>query len=290
MMRVLVPGDVGEMAAQAVATLSDKATGGQPITTYIERDPMAWSVIAQGGWDTIGVDEESDEGASLLDLAVVARAWGSRCVPLPLVTSIMTKRWSPVARSHDGPVSLAVADPTTTAAGRIPFGATEGLRVLGAQRGDLVEPPTGEADDWVPSLRPVTTTWVSELTPDQAAELMVVWAAEATGAAEQLLAMSVGYAKERHQFGKPIGSFQAVKHTLSNMKVLTESSETAVLWAAVEPGDARRAARWALDAAVTVAEKAIQVHGGMGFTWEMGLHYYLRHILTLRELVRGLGA
>ena len=98
----------------------------------------------------------------------------------------------------------------------------------------------------------------------------------------------MAHARERHQFEKPIGSFQSVKHTLASMKVLTEISETAVLWAAVEPSDAARAARWALDHSLTVAERAIHVHGGMGFTWEMGLHYYMRHILTLRELVGGL--
>ena len=119
-------------------------------------------------------------------------------------------------------------------------------------------------------------------------ELGIVWAAEATGCGQRLLDLSVGYAKERQQFGRPIGSFQAVKHRLADMRVTTEAAETAVIWAAVAPDEGARPARFALDASVRVAESAIQVHGGMGFTWELGLHYYLRHVVTLRELVYGL--
>ena len=117
-----------------------------------------------------------------------------------------------------------------------------------------------------------------------------MWAAEATGV-RRAAARDVGAStrKERQQFGKPIGSFQAVKHTLSTMKVLTRGrGDSRPVGARSSPADAVRASRWALDTSVTVAENAIQVHGGMGFTWEMGLHYYLRHILTLRELVSGL--
>lgn len=291
MMPVLVPGEVGELGADAVRELTARAVGGQPLATYVEQDPMPWSVIEQGGWDLVGAPEaDGGGGATLVDLVSIARVWGESCVPLPLIPSLMAKRWYAVAREHEGPVSLAVANPASLEVGCVPFGAMPGVRVLHQAEGGaaLADPPAGDPDTWVPSLRTVATTWLSGLTPEQSSELAVVWAAEATGAAERLLQVSVAYAKEREQFGRPIGSFQAVKHSLSSMKVMTEAAETAVLWGAVEPSGAERASRWALDAAVTVAEKAIQVHGGMGFTWELGLHYPLRHVLTLRELVRGL--
>lgn len=291
MMPALAPGEVGELGAEAVRNLTSRAVGGQPIATYVELDPMAWSVLQQGGWDLIGAaEEDGGGGASLVDLVTVARAWGEVCVPLPLVPSMMAKRWRAAAREYEGPVSLAVANPSSFEVGSVPFGAMPGLQVLlpSQDGGPLASLPARDPDPWVPTLRTVATPWLSGLTPEESSELAIVWAAEATGSAEWLLRTSVEYAKERWQFGKPIGSFQAVKHTLSTMKVLTEAAETAVLWGAVEPVGAERASRWALDASVTVAEMAIQVHGGMGFTWEMGLHHHLRHMITLRELVRGL--
>jgi alkylation response protein AidB-like acyl-CoA dehydrogenase len=291
MIPVLSPGDVGVMTAAAVRDLASRAIGDKPIATYVEERPMAWSVIEQGGWDLVGVPGSEGGGdASLVDLVTVARVWGESCIPLPFIVSLMTKRWSAEAREHSAPVTLAVANVSAPAAGRIPFGRAENVRVLRSVTGGTaaVDVSAGDEDAYAVSLPTVDSPWVSDLAPEAAVEMAVVWAAEATGCAQRLLDLSVAHARERHQFDKPIGSFQSVKHTLASMKVLTETSETAVLWAAVEPSDAARAARWALDHSVTVAERAIHVHGGMGFTWEMGLHYYMRHILTLRELVGGL--
>jgi len=100
----------------------------------------------------------------------------------------------------------------------------------------------------------------------------------------------VQYAKDREQFGRPIGSFQAIKHRLADMHSDAEYAETSVIWASMEREQAERATLYALDTSIRVAESAIQVHGGMGFTWEMGLHFYLRAMLTQRELVTGLWA
>jgi alkylation response protein AidB-like acyl-CoA dehydrogenase len=293
MIPLLTAGEVGRMTVDAVRDLSARAVGEEPIASYVENQPMSWSVIADGGWDLIGAPEsEGGGGATLVDLVYVARAWGETCIPLPFIVSSMAKRWSAEAREHAGPVTVAVADVSSEAEGRIPFGRADGVRVLrsGADRWSAVQAPAGAEDTYAPSLPTLESPWLSELTTEAVAELAAVWAAEATGCAERLLAMSVRYARERQQFGRPIGSFQAVKHRLSDMLVLTQAAETAVLWAAVEPSDTLRAARWALDSSLTVAEHAIQIHGGMGFTWEMGLHYYIRHIATLRELVSGLRA
>ncbi len=113
---------------------------------------------------------------------------------------------------------------------------------------------------------------------------LVLLAADAVGAARAVLALSVEYAKERVQFGRTIGSFQAVKHMLANMFVRAEAASVAVEGAAeavdADPASARRsvtvAASYARDAAVQVAGDAVQVHGGIGFTWEHDCHLYLK--------------
>lgn len=113
---------------------------------------------------------------------------------------------------------------------------------------------------------------------------IVALTAEMTGGMQRVLELTVEYAKTRKQFGEPIGKFQAVQHQCADQFLLVESSRSAVLFAA-----------WALDqntpdaaAAVSVAKvytseayrevgnRAIQIHGGMGFTWENDLHLYYR--------------
>ena len=293
MIPVLQPTEVGAAASEAVRQIVARELAGAPIASYIEEDPVPWSVLADGGWDTIGIPE--DGGATLLDLVMMARAWGEACIPLPLVVSTMAKRWSPAARATSDPVTVAVGRAGTMAdAGRAPFGgepAVQVARALGDHGGagdDLVTLAAPPVDDFAPSLRLAEAGWVSTLAREPRLEFGVVWAAEATGCAERALALSVEYAKGREQFGRPIGSFQAVKHRLADMRMQTEAIETAVLWAAAEPDQASSAALYALDTAALVVESAIQVHGGMGFTWEVGLHFHLRHIVMLRELVYGL--
>jgi alkylation response protein AidB-like acyl-CoA dehydrogenase len=107
----------------------------------------------------------------------------------------------------------------------------------------------------------------------------VALAADAVGAARRALDMSVEYAKQREQFGRPIGSFQAIKHKLADMYLLVQGAELAVEGAAraLDAGqDASRlvavAGSYARDAARRVTGDAIQVHGGIGYTWEHDCH------------------
>jgi alkylation response protein AidB-like acyl-CoA dehydrogenase len=122
--------------------------------------------------------------------------------------------------------------------------------------------------------------------PDGAAAVPVVrhrgsvaLAADATGAARRALEMAVEYAKTREQFGRPIGSFQAIKHKLADMYVLVQAATLAVEGAAraLDTGaDADKlvavAGSYARDAATKVTGDAIQVHGGIGYTWEHDCH------------------
>jgi alkylation response protein AidB-like acyl-CoA dehydrogenase len=112
----------------------------------------------------------------------------------------------------------------------------------------------------------------------------VALAAESTGIAQRTMEMAVEYAKDRQQFGRPIGSYQAVSHRCAQMLLETENARSAVYgaaWAAdAEPESlptaASMAKAYASDAGWRVPDASIQVHGGIGFTWEHDLHFFLK--------------
>ena len=112
----------------------------------------------------------------------------------------------------------------------------------------------------------------------------VALCAEMVGGMQRVLDLSVEYAKTRKQFGKPIGMFQAVQHQCADMYLETESARSAVYYAAWaiehESPDAAAAVSiakiYTSDAARTVGNRAIQIHGGMGFTWENDIQLYYR--------------
>jgi alkylation response protein AidB-like acyl-CoA dehydrogenase len=114
--------------------------------------------------------------------------------------------------------------------------------------------------------------------------LCVAIAAESTGVAQRSLEFAVEYAKDRQQFGRPIGAYQAVSHRCAQMLLETENSRSAVYgaaWAAdAEPESlplaASMAKAYASDAGWRVPNASIQVHGGIGFTWEHDLHFFLK--------------
>jgi alkylation response protein AidB-like acyl-CoA dehydrogenase len=118
----------------------------------------------------------------------------------------------------------------------------------------------------------------------------VAVACDSLGIAEAMLWATVEYAKVRSQFGRPIGSFQAVKHACADMLVQIEVSRQLVGSAvgAVVSGDAGPAAVMAkshvCSAAVDIAGKAMQLHGGIGYTWESGIHVYLKRAALNRSL------
>jgi alkylation response protein AidB-like acyl-CoA dehydrogenase len=133
------------------------------------------------------------------------------------------------------------------------------------------------------------------LVPDLAATLA---AAEASGVATWCSQTATEYARTRQQFGRPIGSFQAIKHLCAQMLCRAELA-TAAAWDAACAADqgadelslaAAGAAAVALDAAVDNAKDCVQVLGGIGFTWEHDAHLYLRRALSLRSLLGGSGS
>ena len=279
-------GEVGLVARDALEELYRRRLNGKPIATYAYDEPGGWSDIAEGGWDLIGASEEAGGAdASLRDLIDVARVHGRWLPPLPVIESILAKRWSPAAREHDAPATIAV----TTESGRVvvPFGAYPGVRILTGIDG-VEQNASLEQDDYAPSLRMAVSEAPTSLPAGAAREFAILWASEAVGCAERVLDEAVKYAKERTQFGQPIGRFQAVKHHLANALIAVQEAESAVLWAAADAPRLEPALELAFDSATRAIEIGIQVHGGMGFTWELGLHVYLRQVVSLRLLALAL--
>jgi alkylation response protein AidB-like acyl-CoA dehydrogenase len=141
----------------------------------------------------------------------------------------------------------------------------------------------------------------ASITGTTAAEIHRRWVVaslgEAFGAAQRCLELSSRYATERVQFGVKIVTFQAVSHRLARMAVELEASDAGIgrLVAGLHQGDDGE--RWLVAlshsvpaAARTVCEDAIQVHGGAGFTWELGLHLYYRRVLTIQQELGGYSA
>ena len=114
--------------------------------------------------------------------------------------------------------------------------------------------------------------------------LRAALALEAVGIAQRALDWGVEHAKERQQFGKSIGVYQAVSHSLVDAFMATELSRSLAYWAAwcvaeddeQAPTAAAAAKAYAAEAAVSACERSIQVHGGIGFTWEHPLHRYYK--------------
>ncbi|MEU9452065.1 acyl-CoA dehydrogenase family protein [Streptomyces sp. NPDC048277] len=177
---------------------------------------------------------------------------------------------------------------THLAAADVP-GAADGATVVARADGGLVEwlaeadAVTGDASGAVPlrSVDPLTPLHripgaASATPPDPVAVLLT--AAEQLGTATRACELAVQHARTREQFGQPIGAFQAVKHLCAEMLVRAETARAAVYAAAVtaDPVDIAAARLLADEAAVRGARDCLQVHGGMGFTWEAEVHLHLK--------------
>jgi alkylation response protein AidB-like acyl-CoA dehydrogenase len=142
----------------------------------------------------------------------------------------------------------------------------------------------------------VIQTWSLGGDPGTAVRLLhdraaVALSCDSLGLGEGMLAATVDYASVRHQFGRPIGSFQAVKHACADMLVRLAVARQLVATAvdSLAGGDdtgvaASMAKSYACTAAVDVVGKAMQLHGGIGYTWESGIHVYLKRAMLNRAL------
>ncbi len=221
------------------------------------------AVAAGGGWRLTGTKTHVLDGASAHELVVVAR--GDAGLGLFAVPG------SAVAAS-----SSAVMDPTMALATVV----LDGVEVTGERV--LLAPGDPSADDVV---RRVLDEATAALALSTVATCRAIF--EAT----------VAYTKDRHQFGRPIGSFQALKHRLADCYLAVERASALAYFAAlaVAEGDPRRplavamAAAAAGDCARLVGRDGLQLHGGIGFTWEHDLHFHLKRAVT-GELLFGTAA
>lgn len=232
--------------------------------------------VVATGWRSLRSD-----GASGVEVALVAEEFGRGLVDVPFL----------------GPV---LADDLGHAGATIVFGATapdaRGIgRGVWLDGGSVTVADLGEASLGVDLTRwaaPVSggTTVVGEVDAQRAEALaLVVTAADILGAARGAFDLACDYAKMREQYGKAIGSYQAVAHLLAESLVLIEGSVSILRYAAwavdeEEPGVALEAARvakvYCAKSAHTICETSIQVHGGIGNTWECAAHVYLRRVLV----------
>lgn len=196
------------------------------------------------------------------------------------VQDVETDSWLMVtARTEDGPAQALVQ----TEAPGVTVTQQESLdltRVFAEVRLDEVTVPASQVVG-VPGA-------IDDLLDEQLAVAATLTAAESVGAMHQELELTVQYAKDRIAFGRPIGSFQAIKHLLADTSLAVEMSKAIVLAAATAIGRsddhgnqaASMAKAFVGDAAVELAQNCFQVFGGIGYTWEHDQHFYLRRLTT----------
>ena len=317
---------LADTAADFLGARDPRAAARALLEAPDEHLPDLWTELAGLGWLGLHVPEDfGGSGYGLPELVVVVEAMGRAIAPGPFVPTVIAS--AVIASCADDDVKAALlpglADGTRTAgvglAGEVTVanGRATGLAgtVLCAGLADLLVVPAG--DDVVivntgagvdvsvpPNLDPTRRSARVTLDGADATVLAgarrtltnlarVLLAAEAVGIARECTEQAAAYAKDRVQFGRPIATYQAVKHHCANMLVATEMATAAVWDAARANGTADDQATLTAAVAATMAAPAadlcanlnIQVHGGIGFTWEHDAHIYLRRATTLGALL-----
>lgn len=293
----VLPSDLATEITEGLLGLAEHhgIVPGAPPVAGTDLGPL-WEELGTGGWTELADPSVEEDGLSLLDLCAIAETWGRLLVPVPFLQTLAVRRWLPTALRPAGkePLSYEFAEGEATL---VAFGSQVAQIAGGSPRGDLVLWPndyTGRGngalvDDYAPSL-PIAVSGSGQRAAP--AEAVRGWATlclgEAVGAAAQALDNATAYVSERRQFGRPVGSFQGLKHRFADMHTDVEMARSAVVWSCSEPSALDRAAPAVLDLCSSVAETAIHAHGGFGFTWECNAHWYLRHGGALSRVVSGL--
>ena len=256
----VVPTLVGSLLVQrrgeatlAKSVLPEVASGSHTLAVAIDGGDLR-AVADDGGW-TVSGTAAAVLGAASADTVIVT------------------------AGADDGPIQLAVSAADVVITERASMDNTRRLADVTL------------AEVHVPTDRRLA----ADVDDETVALFRLLLAAEAVGVAAWCLDASSEYAKERQQFGVPIGEFQSIKHICADMLVGVEKSaalvwDAAVAWDDDVDADQRRLATAVACAvapgeAVTAAKQTVQVHGGMGYTWEHDAHLYLRRATTIRQFV-----
>jgi alkylation response protein AidB-like acyl-CoA dehydrogenase len=268
-------------------------------------DDGLWKEISELGWPGIAISEEDGgQGLGMVELTVLLEESGYTCAPSPLLGTagaalVISAAGSDEQRSEWLP-KLASGEATAAFGG---FADGQSTIFCDLPRADVVVTFDGEGALLAPSsevdfepFKAIDSTRSYGLVSEAAGErlpgdvgpgrdrLAVAIAAELTGIAQRTLEMAVEYARERQQFGRPIGAYQAVSHRCAAMLLATEESRSLTYYAAwtadAEPDSlpiaAAMAGARAGDAGWEVPASALQVFGGIGFTWEHDLQFWLK--------------
>jgi alkylation response protein AidB-like acyl-CoA dehydrogenase len=255
-----------------------------------------WEQLANLGVTALAVPEKFDGlDADPVDLVVALERLGRWCVPGPVAESIAV---APVLLAEDDrSAALAAGELIATAAmpPQVPRAVdadTAGLVLLAPIDGDngVTEATKGERHESVDPSRhlydvtPTGDTWQADI--QRAYEFgALATAAQLVGAAEALRDAAVDYAKQRTQFGRVIGSYQAIKHKLADVHVAIELARPLVYGAALslKARDVSAAKAAASEAGLLAARSALQTHGAIGFTQEHDLSLLLLRVQALRS-------
>ena len=273
-------------------------------------DDDAWKEMSELGWAGIFIDEDhGGQGLGIVELVILMEELGYALAPVPFLsnaaaglalqlagTDEQRERWLPgiasgeargtVGLLRDGEARLVPdADAAEVFVLIAPGGSTS---VVSASDAD-VEPY--ETMDRTRRFARVRADGGEPLAGDHLAvaeRLVTALSAETVGVAQTDMEMAVEYARERKQFGRAIGSYQAVSHRCAQMLLEVEGSRSAAYYAAwcadAEPDSlpaaASMAKAYSSDAGWRVCGSSLQVHGGIGFTWEHDLHFYLKRAKT----------
>jgi alkylation response protein AidB-like acyl-CoA dehydrogenase len=298
--------------------------------TYGSADRQRWEALCQIGLPVLRLAEPDGIGAGLLEAVAVAEKLGAVLLPEPATaTVVLASAWSSrtygseflealctgsrvvalcgfdtVELSPAGEVSGLVHVPDGDVVDAVAFLArdhytaesaivvVDGDQLPTPIRRTFVDPTRPSATIQLDGVEPVEVVHLSDSSAQKIRrELALLTIAELVGGMQAALQQTVDHTKSREQFGRPIGSFQAIKHRMADMYVATEQARAAVQLAAIECGDdpdsaavaVASAARWVPRSAITVFEDVIHLHGAMGYSWETGAHLHLRRALTVQS-------
>lgn len=304
---------VGRLGPHTVRDLDD---AGRAAKLDAAAEAAGWRELRSG-------DADGAPWASAVEVAIVAEELGravadTAFVGPTLAADLRRRAGAPVATSGETigmrPDLSALADDAAAALAVDAAGADHALVLLSGDAGQtLGTVELGPAEVRTDLTRPMaaSTGARAALLPDQTRVLtdgdltawtalgLAVTCADLVGTMSGAITLATGYAAERRQYGRPVGSFQAVQHLLADALVAMEGARSTALhaaWAvdALPPTEALAAGAiakaWCARAARSVCETSIQVHGGIGNTWECLAHVHLRRALASIDLLGGTGA
>ncbi|OBC04550.1 acyl-CoA dehydrogenase [Mycobacterium sp. 852013-50091_SCH5140682] len=282
-----------ELLRETVAALVDKHASPEAVRAAMESDrgydEKLWSLLCeQVGAAALVVPEElGGAGGELGDAAVVLEELGKALVPTPLLGTTLAELALLAAGDHEPLEALAEG----TSIGTVVFDAEY---VINGDTADVVIAADGQnLTRWTTFTAQAKTTMdltrrLAAVTPGETAVLgadpgladtaALLMAAEQVGAAARCLDLTVAYTKDRVQFGRPIGSFQALKHRMADLYVKVSSTRAVVNDAIASPTPTAAAlARFmACETLSAVTAEAIQLHGGIAITWESDIQLYFK--------------